>query len=191
MANIFETVILNMRDAGFFQFLFPFMLSTAMFFGLLRKSKIFGDPREVLSINAVVALVASFMVWSAPILLGINMEEKLATFFVQGVTATLVVLVGLLIASMFFPPDMAGHISTILKTPRYVSAFLIFGILVGAGIFLSSGLINIFLPEGIRFTGAEISEELVTSILAVVLLLGTVLIIVWGGGGGGGGSTQS
>ena len=38
-------------------------------------------------------------------------------------------------------------------------------------------------------TGIDISDELLTNILAVVLLLGTVLLIVWGGGGGGGGSS--
>lgn len=183
MANMFETVILKMRETGMFQFLFPFMLSTAIFYGLLRKSKIFGDPREVVSINAVVALVASFMVWSAPILLGVDIEQSLANFFVQGMTATLVVLVGLLITGMFFPPDLAKHLSEKLNTPKYVSAFLIFGILIGVAVFLSSGLINIFLPEGLRFTGADITEDLVASIVAVILLLGTALVIVWGGGG--------
>lgn len=183
MANMFETVILKMRETGMYQFLLPFFLSMAIFYGLLRKSKIFGNPSEVVSINAVVAIVASFMVWSAPILLGINVEQQLASFFVHGMTATLVVLVGLLVVSMFFPPDLPGELSKRLNTPKWAAAFLIFGGLIATAVLLSSGLINVFLPEGMQFTGAEITDDLIAEIGVLVLLLGTVLMLVWGGGG--------
>lgn len=184
MANMFETVILKMRETGMYQFLLPFMLTMAIFYGLLRKSKIFGNPRETVSINAVVSIVASFMVWSAPILLGVNIEQSLAAFFVQGTTATLVLLVGLLITSMFFPPDLPTELSKVLKAPKHVSAFIILGLLIGAAVFFSSGLINIFLPEGLRITGEEITGEMVASIVGALLILGTTVLIVWGGGGG-------
>jgi len=80
MANPFETVILNMRETGMFQFMLPFMLSSAIFYGLLRKSQIFGDPARSVTVNAVVALVASFMIWASPIILGIDIETRLASF---------------------------------------------------------------------------------------------------------------
>lgn len=182
MPNMFETVVLRMRDAGMYQFLLPFMLSLAIFYGLLRKSRIFGDPREAVSINAVVSVVAAFMVWSAPVILGVNIEQSLANFFVQGSTATLVVIVSLLITSMFFPPDLATQISKTLKAPKYVSAFIIFGFLVGAAIFISSGLFNILLPEGLRISGSDVSEEMVATIIGALLVIGTALVIVWGGG---------
>ncbi len=180
MPSIFETVILNMRETGMFQFLLPFMLSSAIFYGMLRKSKIFGEPREVLSINAVVALVASFMVWASPILLGIDMEMYLASFFLQGITATLVILVGLLIVSMFFPPDLGVQLAKTLNTQRVVGGILIIGLLVSVGLLFSSGMINIFLPEDL--ISSIVSDDILISFVMVALLLGTALIIVWGGG---------
>jgi hypothetical protein len=182
MANMFETVILNMQRTGMYQFLLPFMLSMAIFYGLLRRSKIFGEPRETVSINAVVSMVASFMVWSAPILLGINVETGLANFFVQSATATLVIIVGLLITSMFFPPDLANELSKIFKTPKHVSAFLIFGGLVAGAILISSGVITFFLPEGLELGEGGLSDEMVASIVGALLIVGTALVIVWGGG---------
>jgi MFS family permease len=184
MANPFETVILNMRQTGMFQFLLPFMLSSAIFYGLLRKSQIFGDPQRSVTINAVVALVAAFMVWASPILLGINIETMLAAFFLQGVSATLVILVGLIIVSMFFPPDLATQIGKALNTKTAVGGLLIFGILIAVAVLFSSGLINIFIPKDLTAgLGAGLSGDVIMSIVMVALLLGTVLVIVWGGGG--------
>ncbi len=182
MSNMFEVVILKMRETGMYQFFLPFLLSMALFYGLLRKSKIFGEPREVVSINAVVAIVASFMVWSAPILLGINIEQSLSNFFLQGMSATLFVLVSLLIISMFFPPDLPSQLSKIFNTSKHVSAFLVFGILVSVAILFSSGIINIFLPEPFRLTNINISEDLAAAVFGAVLIIGTALLIVWGGG---------
>jgi hypothetical protein len=182
MANMFETVVLNMQKTGMYQFLLPFLLSLAIFYGLLRKSRIFGEPREVLSINAVVAVVASFMVWSAPIILGVNIEQSLASFFVQGMTATLIIIVFLLIAGLFFPPDLAKHLSERLNQPKYAMGFLIFAGVIAAAIFFSSGIINVFLPEGLRFTLDDITPGAISEIFALVLIVGAIVFITWGGG---------
>jgi hypothetical protein len=185
MANPFETVILNMRNMGMFQFLLPFMLSAAVFFGLLRKSQIFGDPDRSVVINGVVSIVAAFMVWSAPIILGIDMETKMAAFFVQGTSATLVILVGLMMVSMFFPPNLAESLGKALNSKTTIGGVMIFGIVVAIGIMVSSGMIYLFVPEdflsGIGVSGGSLGD-LLPSALMVLLLLGTVFLIVWGGG---------
>jgi hypothetical protein len=181
MANMFETVILNMRDAGMYQFLLPFLLSMAFFYGLLRKSKLFGDPKETVSLNAVVAIVASFMVWSAPIVLGIDIEQNMAGFFVQAMTGMVVLVVGLLITSLFFPPDLTKELSAALNMSRWGAAFLIFGILIAVTILISSGLVNVFLPEGWRFSLSDISVDAVSQIFVIVLIIGAIVFIVWGG----------
>jgi hypothetical protein len=187
VASPFETVILNMRDMGMFQFLLPFMLSSAVFFGLLRKSKIFGDPDRSVVINGVVSIVAAFMVWSAPILLGVDMETKMAAFFVQGTSATLVILVGLMMVSMFFPPDLAEKLGKdFLNSKTTVGGVVIFGLVVAIGIMISSGLIYLFIPADFLSSlgsgsGTSIGD-VIPSALMVLLLLGTVFLIVWGGG---------
>jgi len=188
VANAFETVILKMRDLGMFQFLLPFMLTTTIFYGLLRKSKIFGEEFRAITVNAVVSLVAAFMVWSAPIILGVNIETGLASFFLQGTSATLVVLVGLLMVSMFFPPDLATELQKLDTFKRHGAAIVVMGIIAMLAITVSSGLINVFLPQGFRFgdggTTTFWTDETISSISMIGLLLGTVLILVWGGGGG-------
>jgi len=184
MANAFETVILKMRDLGMFQFLLPFMLTTTIFYGLLRKSRIFGEEFRAITVNAVIALVAAFMVWAAPIILGVNMETSLAAFFLQGTTATLVVLVGLLMTSMFFPPDLAAEFKNLEILKRHGGKFIVIGLVLAVALVVSSGLINVFLPAGLRIGagGGFWTDENVSSIAMIGLLLGTVLILVWGGG---------
>ena len=186
MANAFETVILKMRDMGMFRFLLPFMLTTTIFYGLLRKSRIFGEEFRAITVNAVVSLVAAFMVWSAPIILGVNIETGLSSFFLQGTSATLIVLVGLLMASMFFPPDLATELQKLDSVKKHGVAILVMSILALLAITVSSGLVNVFLPQGFRLgeggTSTFWTDETISNISMIVLLLGTVLILVWGGG---------
>jgi len=185
MVTPFETAILKMKEFGMFQFLFPFMLSAAIFYGLLRKSQIFGDPNKNVAINAVVALVAAFMVWSYPILAGVDVETQLANFFTQGMSATLVILLGLLICSMFFEPDLAKQLSTFFpKGSKIWSVILIAGILIGGGILVSSGMITVFFPQASGGVGSfgGLSEDTILTIGVVLLLAVTVIVVVFVGG---------
>lgn len=181
MTSPFETVILNMRDTGMFQFMLPFMLSSAIFYGLLRKSQIFGEPSRSVTINAVIALVASFMVWAAPILLGIDIETHLASFFVQGISVTLIVMVGLMITGMFAPPNLPDHFKKVFeKHPTVWMAILIGGILAGVILAISSGLMTIYFPElGLGGVGVPVlSEDTVMTLGVILLLVATVIGIV-------------
>lgn len=179
MANPFETVILNMRNTGMFQFMLPFMLSSAIFYGLLRKSQIFGDPQRSVTVNAVVALVASFMVWAAPILLGIDIETKLASFFLQGISVMLVVMVGLMIVGMVAPPDLPSHFKTVFeKNTKVWMAILIGGILTGIIVAVSSGFMNIYFPTGGIGGGLQLSQDTINALIVVFLMIGSVLALV-------------
>ena len=182
MASPFETAILKMKELGLFQFLFPFMLSAAIFYGLLRKSQLFGDPNKNVAINAVVSLVAAFMVWSYPILAGVDVETQLTNFFTQGMSATLVILLGLLISSMFFEPDLAKQLSAKFDVKsKFWPIIIIVGILIGGGILVSSGLVNIFFPQtsgGI----SGLSDDTILTIGVVLLLAITIMVVVFAGG---------
>ena len=129
MANPFETVILRLNQLGFFQFLLPFILTSAIFYGALRKSQIFGESERNIAVNAVVALVASLMVWSAPIILGIDIQTKLATFFVQGMSATLVTMVSLIVVGMFAGPNLGSELKEKLGS-KYLGLALVLGLIV-------------------------------------------------------------
>jgi uncharacterized membrane protein YjfL (UPF0719 family) len=152
------------------------MLTAAVFYGLLRRSQIFGKPEENIAVNAVVALVAAFMVWAYPILVGVNIEIMLSTFFFQGTIATLVVVIGLLIVSMFMPKGLGESLSEQFKGKGVWIGVLIFGLLIGFGVFFSSGAVQIFFPTGV-FGG--INEDVILSVAVVIGLFAVLAVIVF------------
>lgn len=183
MANPFDFVINRLNVLGFFQLLL-FVLASAVFYGLLRKSKLFGEPDRNIVVNGVVALVAAFMVWAAPTLLGINLQDATMTFFAQGISATLIVMIALMITGMFAPEGLGKVLQENLKG-RFLSAVLILGIIVGIAIFFASGISNIFFPPSTISSG--LNTDTITVIIIGVLMVISVLVIVGIGGGSAGG----
>jgi len=174
MANPFELVILKLQALGFYGFLLPFILVAAIIYGLLRKSQLFGPPEKNVSINAVVALVASFMVWASPIIAGISIEEHLAKFFVQSMVATLVLMIAILMAGMVLPTDLPKFIGEKFGTkPSYIGVFIVAGIIIGLTLLVTSGLTGVFFPEGI-----VISEDVLVGVGTIIALLIVVGLIV-------------
>lgn len=180
MVNPFEIAIKAMSERGFFQFLFPFMLSAAIFYGLLRKSQIFGPPERNVAVNGVVALVAAFMVWAYPIIAGIDITLQLSNFFIQGLSVSLIVMFGLMIAGMFFPPDLPKVLSEKFKGAGFWGVVIVAGILVGLIVFLSSGLMNIFFPQAV-FGENFLSSDIFLTVISLVILAVFIVVIVGAG----------
>jgi len=176
MASPFEVAITRLQELGFFQFLLPFMLTAAIFYGLLRRSQIFGKPEANVAVNGIVALVAGFMVWAYPILAGVNVELQFATFMFQAVAALLVFIIGLMITSMFVGEDLPRQIGDKLGS-RGLGIIIPVGILIGVALLISSGLVNIILPQFVLNT-LEIDQTTVLTLLTLILLVGTVGAIV-------------
>ena len=176
MANPFEAVILRLNDLGFFQFLLPFTLTSAIFYGALRKSQIFGEPDKNVAVNAVVSLVASLMVWSAPIILGIDLQTRLSTFFVQGLAATLVIMVSLIIVGMFSPQDLSKTLAEKLGN-KYLGIILVVGLVIGLGLFISSGLIELIIPGGITGQTAIDQDTLILAAFAIMMVIAILFIV--------------
>ncbi|MEM5766246.1 MAG: hypothetical protein QW423_01255 [Candidatus Aenigmatarchaeota archaeon] len=176
MLNPFEFMILKLQQLGFFTFLLPFILMSAVLYGLLRKSQIFGPPEKNLVINAIIAIVASFMILAAPVITGINIEQQLAKFFLQSMIAVIMLIFAVLIVGVFFGPDLPGKIQEKLGA-KYLGGLLVAGILIGLTLIVTSGLTNVFFPEG--FNGLiNVSEDVVISIATIVVLLIIVGVIV-------------
>lgn len=172
--NPFEMTIKKLQELGFFQFFLPFILTSTIFYALLRKSKIFGDPKENVIVNGMVSLIAAFMVWASPILLGINIETQLATFFLYSMIGILVVSVCLLLISLLCPPDLPKHLADTFKAGRFWMVILVLGFLVGLIIFASSFL-NIFFPS---FGIQQISWDWVLSLGVFAGMVITIFFIV-------------
>jgi hypothetical protein len=176
MTSALETLLINLNRMGFFAFL-PFLLTSAIFYGLLRRSKIFGEPEKNIVVNATVALVAAFMVWAYPIITGTSIEEYqqfFSSFFLKGTIATLTVVIGLIIANMFFPEGFGVTLNEKLKG-KFIVGIIMFGLLVGAAVFFASGALTFF---GIK-EGEGIDMDLVYSIIFLIAFIGIIGALLW------------
>lgn len=173
----FASTIIRLKDMGFFHLLL-YMLSTAVFYGLLRKSQIFGPPEKNVTVNATVAFVAAFMVLAVPILRGINIVDQFEIFFVQSLSAMLVLMVGVMLAGMVFPPDLPGELAKKFGAGHW-AIFLVGGIIVGVFILVTSGMTSIFFPSGGVPGFPSISEEMIITIGTIVAFIVTIAVIVW------------
>lgn len=175
MPTFFETAILKLQGLGFFQFLLPFILTAAIIYGGLRRAQLFGEPEKNVAVNAIVAFVISLFVWAAPIILGIDIEAKLSSFFIQGFSVSLIVLIALVLAGMIFPPDLAKSLGDKIKAPYFWGAIIIVALIVGGIILVSSGLATVLFPKGI---GVKVSSDVFISIAVIIALVVSVAVIV-------------
>lgn len=176
MVTPFTTVIIHLEKLGFFTFL-PFIGSLAVFYGLLKRSKIFGEPEKNVTVNATVALVAAFMIWAYPFLNGVSLEQyemMWSGFFANSFIATLIIVFGLLIASMFFPEGLGKGLSEKIKGGSFWSGVVFLGIIIALVIFFSSSISQTFLP-----TGIGISTDFLYSIATLIVLVIVVGLVVW------------
>jgi hypothetical protein len=171
----FATTIIKLKEIGFFHLLL-YILSSAVFYGLLRKTQIFGPPDRNVVVNATVAFVASFMVLAVPIIRGIDIVGQFEMFFVQSVSALLVMMVGVMFVGMISPPDLSGHLAKVLGKGGYWAMFLVAGIIVGVIILITSGMTNIFFPEGGTLS---IPQDLLITIGTIIVLAVTLILITF------------
>lgn len=175
MPDIFTAVIERLREIGAFNFLFPYMLTTAIFYGLLRKSQVFGKPEENAAVNAVVALIAGFMVWAYPIIAGVDVETQLAYFFTQGAIVTLVFIFSLLIVGMFLPPDLPKVLSEGIFKGNKQIAIIAVGLFFGFLIVITSGLWNAVFGPGM----VEISDDIFITVVVIIILIVPFAFLMW------------
>jgi hypothetical protein len=108
-------------------------------YGLLKKSKIFGDSPLI---NAVVSLSIAFMIFGFPVIAGISLATPLSTFFTQATVWILVLFVGFVFASLFYP-DLTKMLLKAFTRRTTLGAMIVLGITL----FIVSGLFNtVFIP---------------------------------------------
>jgi len=180
LVSPFETTINKMAELGMFKFLFPFMLTAAVFYGLLRKSQIFGDPDRNVAVNGIVALIAGFMVWAYPIISGVDITLQLSNFFMQGLILTVTVMFALMIAGMFFPSDLSKVLNEKFKGGGFWVGIIAATILIAVIIVFTSGLFNTFFPTAVFGAGSMDQDTLMLIGTIVALIIGMVAIV--GGG---------
>ncbi|MEM5815078.1 MAG: hypothetical protein QXD89_01140 [Candidatus Aenigmatarchaeota archaeon] len=169
-----ETVIIKLNQLGFFAFL-PFLLTSAVIYGLLKRSKIFGEPKENVAVNATVSIVAAFMVWAYPIIGGMSVEDyqkMFSEFFTRGGFAAIFFLLGVLIVSMFLPKSLGETLGELKNSKIFVG--IILGVFIFLSILLSSILTTLF-----GFSEFNIDLELIYSLIFLIAFIIVIGMIVW------------
>lgn len=182
LTDPFSSVIIRLKGLGFFNFVLPFMISAAVFYGLLRKSQIFGPAERNVAVNATIAMGIAFFIWAFPIIQGINIEEQLSSFFAQSLVAMLVLMVSIMLCGMILPQNLPELLGEKFKAGGAWSLIIVGGILVGVALLITSGLTGVFFPAGMI---SGIPEDVINIVVVLAFLLITVIIFVgWVGKGG-------
>jgi amino acid transporter len=175
-------LIKALQTQGVFEIYLPFLLTFAIFYGLLRKIGIFkvvsGQPGQqgqedstANKISAVVAFVAAmYITIFSPA--AIPISKFFANFFTQSSIAIVVLMITIMMLAMFFSLPFLGNekyefVETIIH-------WLVIGaLLVAIGMFISSGGVQLFanvLPPNMYIS----SED-----LALIILVIVTIIIIW------------
>ena len=166
--TFFGGLIVKLADFGFLDYLLPFMLTFAISFALLRKSKILS---ENLATNGLVAFSIGMLIMAFPAFTNLSFTEQFSTFFVQITMLILVLVVIAIIGSMFFP-DLGKMVGNFGKNPLILVGIFI----ITALIFVSSGLFGIFSdPLDPEKTGIE--PDVPGPDSDVILLIGAAIFI--------------
>ncbi len=172
MANVFDALVKQLISLGFYDFLFPFIITAAIFYGLLRKSKILSDSPLI---NGVIALSIAFMVFGFPTISGISLSTPLSTFFTQATVWVLIFLIGFILASFFYP-----ELSKMLLEQFTRRSTLMIMISIGITLFVVSGLLSaIFIPPSkppAPGTPASTPTDVIIITAGVIIFI--VLIII-------------
>jgi len=190
MVSPIETVIIRLSGLGFFKFLIPFILAAAVFYGLLRRSQIFGPPEKNVAVNGVVAMMIAFMIMASPIIAGVDFEQEMMKFFLQSAIASLIIILGLSAVGVLFPEGLAKSFGTYVKSGGAFIGIVIAGILGFTALLITSGLMNVFFPQDILSgaAGTILSPDVILT--AAFFILAAVVIIAITGIGGGKGAPE-
>lgn len=191
MAGISDLIAAG-KEMGIFEFYLPFVIMFAVLYGLLSKSKIFGDAekdRKVRSINLIISLAASaFVMAYTPV--GITLTTFFANLFTNALIAIVTMLVFLMITALVL--GAAGREMKLESGAKFVVLFIIILVI---GVFISSGGLAFFpgLTLGpvsdvptpiIEFPNLKLTTQDI-AIIALVILTGIVIWYVTKGGGEG------
>jgi len=166
MVNPFQIITERLADLGIFSFFIPWIITAAVMWGLLKRSKIF-DP----TINAILSIAISFFVWGYLANTAFEIGAPLSAFITQGFVLMLVFVFGLVGASMFYP-DFSKTLTEAFKSSWIIWMFI--GLFFGV-IFFTSGLYQVLIsgPPG---TGVQADVNAMI-IMLVALIIGILILV--------------
>lgn len=178
MAEPLPHLISILRQQGVFEIYLPFLLTFAIFYGLLRKMNIFGEGPTANKINALISGIgAAYVMIFSPV--AVPISQFFATFFTQASVGMVVLLVAIMLVGLF--------LSAPFITPKQINLgklapwAVLAGFLIVLAMFVSSGgvkLFSQFIPPGVNISGEDIAL-----IFLVLVTIGIIAFLVSGGEG--------
>lgn len=170
MADVFQPFIQKLVDLGFYSFFFPWIVTTAIMYGLLKKAKVFGDSATM---NGTVALSVAFLVIGFPVLFGnpTVFALPMATFFTQATVVILLLSVGFIMASFFYP-NLTGYLTGVMKHRSILGAM----IAIGLGLLITSGLIQILISGYGKPSKTGPPLDVITIISGIIIFVVVIII---------------
>jgi uncharacterized membrane protein len=175
--GIFDTFISSSQNAGIFSMYLPFILTFALIYGLLNKSKILGEGRPAKALNAIIGFSIAFYV-IAFTSAGITIATFFSSFFTQ-TTALIVTVISMVLVLTAMAPLWGGDVgkSPVLKMGSYVGLIVV-AIMLWS--FSSSGGTTIFgigIPGGAAGLGFGLSNQDIVIIAFIVVTIGIIYLV--------------
>lgn len=173
---VFEAIIQLLQDFGFFRVVLPFLLIFALFYALLNKTGVLGQPNDpwTRSVSTIIALVAAFLVIAyTPVV------DALATLIPQA--SFLLVLIMLLLMIIAFIVPSWGKAIEEPKWWLWIPVFLLVlifvamaGYSVGPNIPWLYGLTQFFMGA----IPVELTEDAMNMLIGFAVVIAIPLIVI-------------
>ncbi|MEM5792784.1 MAG: hypothetical protein QXY45_00275 [Candidatus Aenigmatarchaeota archaeon] len=174
------SLLSNIKDLlfrqGIYEFYFPFLLTFAIFYALIRRTRVFGKDKTANRISLVVSLVAAFYVMAfSPIATPIS--SFFSSFF-AGTSVILVFILSLLMITMMLFGPFWTKIEDMEWWGQKIKWFILTGALLALLLFVLSGGIGLFgiiIPPNLWIPGIS-GDDL--AIILLILLTGVIVFAV-------------
>jgi len=161
-----------LKDIGIYEYYLPFVILFSLIFGLLTKSKIFGEDKKSKNLNVIISLAAAFYIMAySP--LGVTLTQFFANLFTELAVMLVTILAFMMIVALLIP--ITGKEK--MEFPKAAKYIGLFGVLIAAGIYLSSGGMAIF--PGLQEIALPVLGIDPQDLAIIVLIVLTAIVIWW------------
>lgn len=171
MAGLADLINLG-KEYALFDLYLPFVILFALLYGLLNKSKIFGEGKQAKNLNLIISLASAlFILAYTPV--GITMTQFFSTFF-AGMSIILVTALAFGMFVFLLLPAVGFHPTENFGEKLAKPLVLIAG-LIALGLYISSGgpLIIPGIDLGIINLGISSGD------IGIILLFGITGLVIW------------
>ncbi len=163
MADVFTTLITNLNELGFYDFVLPFLFVFAVVYGLLAKAGLFGGANS--RVSALIGLVVAFFAVG-------YYGPPMAAFFGSLFGGATIFLAGILVIVLFMAMTGLGvHNALGLLGGAW-------GIRIGILVLFVIGIILFMTATGTVVSGIALDDGAIAAIFVVVIIIVAMIFVI-------------